>query len=195
MKIIILTGMPASGKSTIAKEISKTFQLPILEKDAIKEELFDTIGFNCYAEKRKLDIAANAVLLRCLECLLKKDIPVIIDNNFDTQSAERLTQLLKKYNSEGITLFMGGNADMFYQRYIKRDNAHRRHLGHILQEHFPPKEGDCLDYEMTREEFYEKFEKRGMGSFVCPGARIDIDATYPEKIDINKLIRQIRELM
>lgn len=195
MKIIILTGMPASGKSTIAKEISKTFQLPILEKDAIKEELFDTIGFNCYAEKRKLDIAANAVLLRCLESLLKENIPVIIDNNFDTQSAERLTQLLKKYNSEGITLFMGGNADMFYQRYIKRDNDHRRHLGHILQEHFPPKEGDCLDYEMTREEFYEKFEKRGMSNFNCPGARIDIDATYPEKIDINKLIRQIRELM
>ena len=83
MKIIILTGMPASGKSTIAKKLSDKFGMPILEKDALKEELFDTIGFECYAEKRKLDIAANAVLLNVVETMLSKDIPMIIDNNFD----------------------------------------------------------------------------------------------------------------
>ena len=195
MKIIILTGMPASGKSTIAARLSKEFQLPILEKDYFKESLFDTLGFENYAQKRKLDHAANGVLLCAVESLMKQKVPMIIDNNFDTASGEKLNQLVNDYHCDCITIFLGGNMDAFYQRYVKRDQLHLRHLGHVLQEHYPPREGDSLDYTMTREEFSEKFEKRGMGSFTCKGERIEVDATYPEKIDLEKLVEQVGVLM
>ena len=75
MNLLIIAGMPASGKSTVSARISQHFGYPILEKDSIKEELFDTIGFNCYAEKRQLDVAATAVLLRCVDDLLIKFCP------------------------------------------------------------------------------------------------------------------------
>lgn len=192
MKLIILTGMPASGKSTIAKKLSIAFDMPVLEKDALKEELFDTIGFSCYAEKRKMDIAANAVLLRCVESLLSSENSLIIDNNFDTDSTKRLVEIIKKYQCSCITIFLGGDTEAFYKRYVERDNLHKRHLGHVLQDHFPPREGDSLDYEMTREEFFEKFEKRGMNGFDCPGTRIDIDATNPQEVDVDMLIKQIQ---
>ena len=53
--------------------------------------------------------------------------------------------------------------------------------------------GDELEYTMTREEFAEKFEKLGMNEFHIDGiARIDVDATYPEQIDAEKLIAQIK---
>lgn len=195
MKIIVLTGMPASGKSTLAAKLSKAFAYPVLEKDALKEELFDTLGFENYAQKRKLDHAANAVLLKCAERLLKNDIPMILDNNFDTEAAKRLEDLLEQYQTGCVTVFLGGDADVFYQRYVERDNLHKRHLGHVLQDHYPPHEGDCLDYEMTREEFREKFEKRGMSTVKIAGDRIDVDATYPEQIDVDALIRNIQELL
>jgi hypothetical protein len=67
-----------------------------------------------------------------------------------------------------------------------------RHLGHVLQEHYPPHPGDSLDHEMTREEFDEKFVKRGMTEFKCRGERIDVDATHPETIDAAAVIEQIR---
>ena len=195
MKIIILTGMPAAGKSTIAAKLSDAFKLPILEKDNLKEGLFDTLGFENYPQKRKLDHAANAVLLRCAEALIKQQVPTIIDNNFDTASGEQLNKLVTDYDCDCLTIFLGGNTDVFYERYVERDRLHLRHLGHILQEHYPPTEGDCLDYTMTREEFAEKFEKRGMGSFQCKGERIEIDATYPEKVDVDALIEQVRAFM
>ena len=195
MKIIILTGMPAAGKSTIAAKLSDAFKLPILEKDNLKEGLFDTLGFENYPQKRKLDHAANAVLLRCAEALIKQQVPTIIDNNFDTASGEQLNKLVTDYDCDCLTIFLGGNTDVFYERYVERDRLHLRHLGHILQEHYPPREGDCLDYTMTREEFAEKFEKRGMGSFQCKGERIEIDATYPEKVDADALIEQVRAFM
>ena len=55
MNVIILAGMPATGKSTLAAKLQQKFCYPILEKDFIKEGLFDTLGFSCYAEKRALD--------------------------------------------------------------------------------------------------------------------------------------------
>ena len=61
MDLIIIAGMPAAGKSTLAKKIAKTFGYPILEKDGIKEELFDHIGYADRAEKRKLDAAVPAI--------------------------------------------------------------------------------------------------------------------------------------
>ena len=195
MKLAILTGMPASGKSTLAAKISKRFGLPILEKDALKEELFDTLGFENYPRKRQLDHAANAIVLKAAESLMKANVSLLIDNNFDTQSAERLDQLLEKYSCDAITLFLGGNADVFYERYVERDVRHMRHLGHVLQDHYPPKEGESHDYTMPRDEFAEKFEKRGMGSFKCRGERIDIDATYPEKVDVDAVLDRLAAFM
>lgn len=193
MNLIILAGMPASGKSTLARRLSEAFHYPVLEKDELKEALFDTLGFENYAQKRALDTAANAVLMRALEAMLKAGTSVIAVNNFRTDMQEPLQELLDTYDCNVVTVFLGGDSDVFFARYNERDRLHLRHPGHVLQEHFPPREGDCLDYEMTREEFAEKFEKLGMGSLKLKGTQIHLDASYPEKIDVSRLIVDIRK--
>jgi len=195
MHIIVLTGMPAAGKSTVAKALSKAFDLPVLEKDALKEAIFDTMGFSCYVEKRKTDHAANAVLLACAKALVENNRSMILDNNFDEISAKALNEMICKYNLKCVIVFLGGDNDVFYQRYVERDRRKVRHLGHVLQEHYPPLPGDALEHDMTREEFREKFEKRGIGRFECTGERIELDATDPAKIDIDALIERIRTLI
>ncbi len=191
MKLIIIAGMPASGKSTLARKVGKAFGFPVLEKDEIKEELFDTIGFTCYAEKRRHDTAANAVLMRCTEALLKSGTSAIVVNNFRSDMQKPLQELIDRYDCSVVTLFLDGDHDVFYRRYVERDNKHLRHLGHVLQEHYPPREGDSLDYEMTREEFAEKFEKLGMAELELRGKQILLDATWPEKMDVEQVIREI----
>lgn len=191
--LIIIAGMPASGKSTVALKLSESLNFPILEKDSIKEELFDTIGFNNYAEKRQLDVAATAVLMRLCESLLQSGNSFIVVNNFRSDSADSVKELIKKYDASCITVFFKGDSDVFYKRYVERDVRHERHLGHVLQHRFPPLEGDSVDYTMTREEFAEKFEKLGMDKFDVGGTRIEIDATNPGKIDIDDLIKQIKK--
>ena len=41
MNIIIVAGMPASGKTTFVNKLSKALGYPVLEKDAIKEAAKD----------------------------------------------------------------------------------------------------------------------------------------------------------
>ena len=193
MKLIILAGMPATGKSTIAKMLQKEFGFPILEKDGIKEQLFDTIGFECYAEKRQLDVAANAVLLRIMEDMMKADTSIIVDNNFDPASAEKLNALLEKYDPSCVTVFLNGDTQVLYERYVERDSKHLRHLGHGMQTHYPPHEGESTEFHMTREGFDERFLKLKMDKLSWGGKQIFLDATYPEKIDIPGLIRFLRQ--
>ena len=83
MDLIILSGLPASGKSTVARMLQTAFPYPILEKDRIKECLFDTLGFQSHEEKRRLDAAAARILLQTAEELLAAGGSVILDNNFD----------------------------------------------------------------------------------------------------------------
>lgn len=195
MNIIIIAGMPASGKSTVAQKISRAFGYPILEKDAIKEELFDVIGFNNYAEKRRHDVAATAVLLRCTDMLLQGGSSLICVNNFRPEVQEQLQGILDKHRCRNVTVFFGGDADEFYKRYVERDKKHSRHLGHVLQDRYPPQAGDATEYTMTRQEFAEKFEQLGMADFKLSGPRIDVDATHPETIDTDQLIENIRKAL
>ena len=195
MAVIVLTGMPATGKSTICKALAQEFGFPVVEKDGIKEELFDTVGFTCYAQKRALDHAANAVVIHMVEQILKVGGSVIVDNNFDDISGKRFTALLEQYAPKCACVFLHGELDVLHERYTVRDNAHARHLGHVLQDHYPPREGDSLYYTMTREEFYEKFMKRGMDSFVCPGGRLDIDTTDFSKVEPTEIVKQVRQML
>ena len=195
MDLIIIAGMPATGKSTAAAALSKGFGYPIIEKDDIKEGLFDVLGFENYAQKRALDHAANDVLLRVLEAMLKADSSVIIDNNFDTRSGEKLRALIEEYRPNCVTVFLNGDPQALYERYCERDRAQKRHLGHVLQDHYPPRAGDDLRYTMTREEFDEKFFKRGMAEFSCPGDRIDVDTTDLGKVSFEALVGQVWELL
>ena len=141
-----------------------------------------------------MDTAATAVLLRCADALLESGQSLILVNNFRKDAEPAVEKLLQKYRCSCLLVFFGGDCDVFYQRYVERDNRGERHLGHVLQVHYPPWPGDALTHTMTREEFAEKFENLGMQDFHVEGIRrLDVDATWPETIDAETLIREIRE--
>ncbi len=70
MYCILVTGIPAAGKSSMADFLSKRLHIPSLSKDTIKERLFDTIGFRSREEKVRLGLASMEVLYYFAEQLM-----------------------------------------------------------------------------------------------------------------------------
>jgi cytidylate kinase len=59
--LILLTGLPGSGKTTLAGKLASGLNLPLIAKDHFKEILFDTMGIGDRAWSRKIGQAAIAL--------------------------------------------------------------------------------------------------------------------------------------
>ena len=93
MYCILVAGMPAAGKSTMAKAIADKWNLPVISKDSIKEFLYDTIGFQSRAEKVNLGIASMEIMYYVAGQLMKAGQPFILENNFEHASEEGIRNL------------------------------------------------------------------------------------------------------
>jgi predicted kinase len=60
---VVVSGPPASGKSTVATALAAELDLPLLAKDAVKDVLVDVLGAPDLARSRQLGRAAVHVLL------------------------------------------------------------------------------------------------------------------------------------
>jgi predicted kinase len=60
--LVLVTGVPGSGKTTLARQLAEVLRLPILSKDVIKERLFDELGVADRGWSLKLGAAANELL-------------------------------------------------------------------------------------------------------------------------------------
>ena len=81
-KLILITGDLASGKSTLANNLSKKLDILCFTKDVLKEILSDDIGFSNRQENKNLSIASVNVMKHIFEqyAFLQKDL--ILEANF-----------------------------------------------------------------------------------------------------------------
>ncbi|MGW8768539.1 AAA family ATPase [Streptomyces sp. NPDC055815] len=59
---VIVSGLPASGKSTLARGLGAGLGLPVVDKDVILESLYDALGVGDQAWRHRLSRAADDVL-------------------------------------------------------------------------------------------------------------------------------------
>jgi predicted kinase len=59
---IVVTGLPASGKSTIGQRIASALSRPLIDKDDVLEALFESLGVGDDEWRHRLSRAADAVM-------------------------------------------------------------------------------------------------------------------------------------
>ena len=82
MNCVLVCGMPAAGKTTIARYLSKNLGLPMFSKDEIKERLYDTVGFGSRAEKEALGVGAMEAMYYAASQVMAVGGSVILENTF-----------------------------------------------------------------------------------------------------------------
>lgn len=127
--LVIVSGAPASGKTTLARRLAADLGLPLLARDDLKEILYDTLGAADRAASRRIGGAAYALLCRLADQFLSAGVSLIIESNFGHGIAEdELSPLTER--TRAILIHCQAADEMILARYRARATAVDRHPGH-----------------------------------------------------------------
>jgi predicted kinase len=137
--ILLVSGAPASGKSTLARALAQIFDYPLLSKDTIKESLFDSLGAHL---TRNLDAPEFSRMLSraAMEVLwsLAPGCPqVILEANFRPRSdheRERIAALQGRKLEIYCHCTLQEAARRFRERATKADQHHAHSMKVISAE-------------------------------------------------------------
>jgi predicted kinase len=176
-RLIIVTGFLATLKSTISKRLGQDLNILTLNKDDIKEILGETIGFKTREENLKLSDATFKLMMSIAEKNLLLGYDVIIEANFKKHELDELMKSEIIKNSCVITLYLTGDKDILYERYIKRDiSRHHVHQSTGL---------------MTFDIFSKSMDSYQIDD--CFGEIISYDTTLFNEVDYHNIFKQIKE--
>lgn len=81
-KLVIVTGRPGSGKTTLAKELGRLLYLPVLCRDEIKEGYVNTFGVHHSELPPEANKIATETFFKTLYLLLSSGVSVIAEAAF-----------------------------------------------------------------------------------------------------------------
>jgi predicted kinase len=68
--LIIVTGHPATGKTTLSRALASGLRLPLLSKDTFKELMFDGLGWSDREWSRSVGATAISILYHTAATIL-----------------------------------------------------------------------------------------------------------------------------
>jgi len=177
-KIIIITGLAATGKSWLANIITEFTSLPLITKDDLKIELFSSLGTKDRAWDRSLGITALNLQRLILEKMLEKRVSIIVESNYlDQYDGDRFRSLAKSFDVEFLQIVLGTNGETLIERYTKRALRGEKH--------------PFFNEQNNIEEFRERLRPGFVDPMDLPGKVIKVDTTDFAKVNIQELKKKI----
>jgi predicted kinase len=144
MQIVIVGGLPCSGKSKLAERLRARWLCPLLCKDIFKELLFDTLGGADRAWSRRVSAAAYEIMFRHAEELLLCGISSIVEGNFRDHEHRARFARLSSLGATFVQIHCVASSEVLVARFRERARSGRRHAGHADIESLPEMENELL---------------------------------------------------
>jgi predicted kinase len=128
--LVLITGAPATGKSTLARHLAGTLRLPLITKDGIKEVLGDALGAADRDRSKELGAASHALLYAVTGWLLDAGAGAIVESNFWRGVAEPGLQPLVT-RSRAVIIHCEVSDDAVMRRFAARGSSGKRHPVHF----------------------------------------------------------------
>lgn len=176
--LILVGGPPATGKTTIGRNVAKEFDLPFIGKDDIKERLFDDLGYRDREWSLKVGKASWHVLYGVIEELVSHGQSLVAEANFGPEHDEEPIKALK---TDIVQVHCTATPEVLLKRFEERVRSGKRHPGHR-------DEGNLDDVRTALDEGRH-------APLRLDGPLVVVDTTDIDAIDYPDLFTRIRSAM
>jgi predicted kinase len=180
--LILILGLPATGKTTLAKKISEELALPLLIKDDLKVVLFDVYGWKDREESMKAGTASYKIMDYVIEEQLRCGNSLIVEGTFNpVYDDAKFKSWQEKYNVRYAQIYCYADAGTIRRRFSERAAADSRHVSHIEGE------GGLQNLE--------NHIQRGINPLGVEGTFIKVDSTDFSKVDEVGIVERLRGVL
>jgi predicted kinase len=167
-RLVIVTGAPATGKTTIARALVRHLGYALICKDDIKESLANVLGSGDRERSRELGAAAYGVMQRLASRMLDERVDVILEANFRREQSEPWLGALAQ-GRDAPVIVCSAAPEVRRERFRSRGAAGERHPVHL--------DGEILANEWTEDDsaFRVDLGTRTLAVDVTAGPKPSID--------------------
>jgi predicted kinase len=130
-RLVIITGLPGTGKTTLARDSARRLGLPLICKDTIKEPLMDMLGADA-SRSRELSNISFAVMFALARELLAVGDSLILEGNFRAGEHETPLRAAFPADSPNIVQVLCRAEEAERRARILHRSRHAGHL-HVHQ--------------------------------------------------------------
>jgi predicted kinase len=175
--VVVVTGPPASGKSSVAESVAEGLPAPLIAKDPVKELLFDALGTGDPAWAKKLGLATYAILFHALEQEVRAGRSCVLEANFDHDEASaQLAALQLRTPFRALQIVCTATREVLLERFVHRSGS--RHPGHIDDERL--------------EDVEESIDAGRWRALALDGELVEVDTTDWSAVDVDALVERAR---
>lgn len=140
MRLIILTGAPASGKSSLSKALSERTSIEFISKDDLKIQLFEQYGFTSHDQKKNLSRLGEKLLFERIKDAISKNRDIIVDNNF--KNYDTIRSFMHDFRDVSVyCINCVASSDILAKRYNERITSGNRHEALYTLNQYPVIDG------------------------------------------------------
>lgn len=179
--VVIISGPPCTGKSTLAVPLAAELGLPLISRDGLKEALFNRLGWRDRSWSRQVGAASYDLLFHVLERLLQAGCSVCVESNFSPRLDDgTFRRLQQRCGFRTVQVQCMTEGEELCRRFQRRSESGERHPGHV----------DHLNYEEMR----PVLETGRYDPLDLEGDVLWVDTTDLTSVDPEAIAAQIRAL-